>query len=439
MFAGRKEIVEKGEIFKKEHMLSSSINTADKNENFGFFCLHFSVSEGSKSLSLKVLNKKRKACSVGVRTVEMPNGAKAGKDFGEIDVVLSFNKGQEFNFVEVPIYDDDDWEPDQDFMVELYDIDTSSLLKGMDVRTRVTIIDDDKPGFLSFKEKRGNLRTVGADGECKVVVLRTNGSDGKISVKYKTFEISEAAQHMAVAGKDFVPVEGTLEFEHNEVEKEIIVPIIVRKEGEENQERDEIFGVKLYDPQPSIVKISKKDTVIVEIVTDAQKKKQADSLQQLLDRINREERITWKQQFINACMLHPTKNEDGAIEDISGTDAVLHFLSIGWKFLFALCPPPHYAGGWACFIVAISFIGLVTFVVGEIAAVMGCVMGVKPSVTAITFVAIGTSLPDTFASMTAARESRYADSAVGNITGSNSVNVFLGLGLPWVIAVIYSQ
>merc|ERR1719281_1055940 len=30
-----------------------------------------------------------------------------------------------------------------------------------------------------------------------------------------------------------------------------------------------------------------------------------------------------------------------------------------------------------------------------------------------------------------------ADAAVGNVTGSNSVNVFLGLGLPWCIASIY--
>lgn len=51
--------------------------------------------------------------------------------------------------------------------------------------------------------------------------------------------------------------------------------------------------------------------------------------------------------------------------------------------------------------------------------------------------ALGTSLPDTFASMSAARSSEYADAAIGNITGSNSVNVFLGLGLPWVIAAIY--
>lgn len=46
-------------------------------------------------------------------------------------------------------------------------------------------------------------------------------------------------------------------------------------------------------------------------------------------------------------------------------------------------------------------------------------------------------MPDTFASMTAARQSDNADAAVGNITGSNAVNVFLGCGLPWAICSIY--
>lgn len=135
--------------------------------------------------------------------------------------------------------------------------------------------------------------------------------------------------------------------------------------------------------------------------------------------------------------MHPTKNDDGEIEDISALDAVLHFFSIGWKVIFAIVPPPHMCGGWLCFVFALSMIGGVTAIVGEIANLMGCVVGLKPGVTAITFVAIGTSLPDTFASKKAAEDDRYADSAVGNITGSNSVNVFLGLGLPWVIASIY--
>ena len=86
---------------------------------------------------------------------------------------------------------------------------------------------------------------------------------------------------------------------------------------------------------------------------------------------------------------------------------------------------------------ALCMIGVVTYVVGEFANLFGCVLGIPPAVTAITFVALGTSLPDTFASMVAARQEKYADSAVGNVTGSNSVNVFLGLGLPWVIAVIW--
>lgn len=67
----------------------------------------------------------------------------------------------------------------------------------------------------------------------------------------------------------------------------------------------------------------------------------------------------------------------------------------------------------------------------------GCFLGVDNGIVAITFVALGTSLPDTFASMSAAVHDSNADASIGNITGSNSVNVFLGLGLPWTMAVIY--
>merc|ERR1712113_1030597 len=52
-------------------------------------------------------------------------------------------------------------------------------------------------------------------------------------------------------------------------------------------------------------------------------------------------------------------------------------------------------------------------------------------------VAIGTSLPDTFASMTSAVQDETADNSIGNVTGSNSVNVFLGLGLPWGVGALY--
>ena len=159
----------------------------------------------------------------------------------------------------------------------------------------------------------------------------------------------------------------------------------------------------------------------------------------LIAKLDAEEEQTWASQFITATMLHPTKDENGDFQDIEPFDAVFHFLTIGWQVFFALIPPAHYYGGIPCFFISLAFIGLVTFVVGEYANLFGCVLGIKPSITAITFVALGTSLPDTFASMQAAQEDKYADAAIGNVTGSNSVNVFLGLGLPWVVATIYES
>jgi hypothetical protein len=50
---------------------------------------------------------------------------------------------------------------------------------------------------------------------------------------------------------------------------------------------------------------------------------------------------------------------------------------------------------------------------------------------------LGTSLPDTFASKTAAIHDEYADNSIGNVTGSNSVNVFLGLGISWSVGAFY--
>merc|ERR1712224_27913 len=118
-------------------------------------------------------------------------------------------------------------------------------------------------------------------------------------------------------------------------------------------------------------------------------------------------------------------------------DWVMHVITIFWKLLFACIPPTDFAGGWLCFFVSLCGIAGVTVMIGDLAGLLGCSLGMDDSITAITFVALGTSLPDTFASKAAAVGDPYADASIGNVTGSNSVNVFLGLGLPWVIGSIY--
>lgn len=81
----------------------------------------------------------------------------------------------------IAIIDDDEWEPDEDFYVELYDATNTDGLRlpGEDTRTRVTILDDDKPGMIVFKEKK-LVRHPSNESECVVEVSRVQGSDGKI-------------------------------------------------------------------------------------------------------------------------------------------------------------------------------------------------------------------------------------------------------------------
>ncbi|KAK5898657.1 hypothetical protein CesoFtcFv8_008213 [Champsocephalus esox] len=149
---------------------------------------------------------------------------------------------------------------------------------------------------------------------------------------------------------------------------------------------------------------------------------------------------SWREQFVDAITVNSgDDDEDGCGEEKlpSCFDYVMHFLTVFWKILFALVPPTDYLNGWACFVVSISGIGLLTAVIGDLASHFGCTVGLKDSVTAVVFVALGTSVPDTFASKVSAIQDQYADASIGNVTGSNAVNVFLGIGVAWSIAAIY--
>ena len=64
--------------------------------------------------------------------------------------------------------------------------------------------------------------------------------------------------------------EGELVFEHQESSKEIVVKIIQDVDMKDGDKRDEVFGVKIFNPKPDVVKISKKNSILVEIVTDAE-------------------------------------------------------------------------------------------------------------------------------------------------------------------------
>ncbi|CAF1399080.1 unnamed protein product [Rotaria sordida] len=225
-------------------------------------------------------------------------------------------------------------------------------------------------------------------------------------------------------------VESELVFEHGEISKIIAIPFIKNREAE----KDESFAVELYNPTGG-VQIGKHPKTVVTIINDKDYKTMANKMAPLvqgdIDKLS-VTKTTWGQQFREAMNVN-----GGDIETAKLSHYIGHSLSFFWKVLFAFVPPTSIAGGWFTFFISLFFIVILTTIVGDVAAILGCLVGLKDSITAISLVALGTSFPDTFGSMIAAKKSKTADDAIGSIVASNSFSVFLGLGIPWLIAAVY--
>jgi len=145
---------------------------------------------------------------------------------------------------------------------------------------------------------------------------------------------------------------------------------------------------------------------------------------------------TWAEQFVDALQIVAEDAEDEPPAPAI-MDYVWFVLLLPWKLLLAFIPPARFLDGWLCFGFSLVAIGAITAVIGDMAGLLGCVAGLPDEITAVTLVALGTSLPDTMASKLAAQQEPHADASIGNVTGSNSVNVFLGLGLPWLMGACF--
>jgi hypothetical protein len=125
----------------------------DENPEFGFKCLHYSVTESAGQVEITVKRKRLDAGDcVGVRTQDLT--AKSPKDYTGINMTLQFKPREDTAKLQIPIVDDEAWNPDLEFEVILYDITslgkTQDRLAGGDTRCVVTILDEDFPGTIEF-------------------------------------------------------------------------------------------------------------------------------------------------------------------------------------------------------------------------------------------------------------------------------------------------
>jgi len=400
-----------------------------------FNAMKCAVLENAGSVSITVVRRgiTNTSASVGFRTRE--GTAKAESDYTHMEGRLQFAEGQKKAVITVNIVDDLAYEEDEEFFVDLFDAKVEdpfgTAVVGINSTVTVVIIDDDLPGVLSFPEEQVHVPESLMDN-VTFVVQRKHGSTGKVTCMYHTEDAT------AIAGVDYEPLQGKLEFDSGETQEMIKGVIKVRGRYESSESfrliLTECTGGAKFDPDTDGGPDSCILTVIIESEPIA--KQRVDRLMSTFQTNWKKAKIghsNWREQFTEAIYVNGG-DEDGTA---SIQDWAMHAITLPWKLLFALCPPTDFCGGWLCFCASLLMIGLVTAIIGDMASLLGCVAGVPDEVTAITFVALGTSLPDTFASKTAATQDPYADASVGNVTGSNSVNVFLGLGLPWMIGAAY--
>ncbi|XP_069494973.1 sodium/calcium exchanger 3 isoform X2 [Ambystoma mexicanum] len=401
--------------------------------------------------------------------------ANAGADYEFTEGMVVFKSGETQKEFSVGVIDDDIFEEDEHFFVRLNNVRVAETYDGLDHNNlhhakailvspcvaTVTILDDDHAGIFTFE--CDVIHASESIGVMEVKVLRTSGARGTVIVPFRTVEGTAKG-----GGEDFEDTYGELEFKNDETVKTIRVKII----DEEEYERQENFFIALGEPKwmkrgISALLLTQEVSERKLSMEEEEAKRIAEMGKPILgehpkleviieesyefkstvDKLIKKTNLalvvgthSWRDQFLEAITVSAgdeDEDESGEERLPSCFDYVMHFLTVFWKVLFACVPPTEYWNGWACFVVSIMIIGILTAIIGDLASHFGCTIGLKDSVTAVVFVAFGTSVPDTFASKVAATQDVYADASIGNVTGSNAVNVFLGIGLAWSVAAIY--
>ncbi|XP_061821907.1 sodium/calcium exchanger 1b isoform X3 [Nerophis lumbriciformis] len=388
-----------------------------------------------------------KTLSVEYRTED--GTANAGSDYEFTEGVVVFKPGETLKEIRVGIIDDDIFEEDENFLIHLSNVkmltsegeepaedesanhvDAAACL-GLPSTATVTIFDDDHAGIFTFEEPVFHVSE--SVGTMEVKVLRTSGARGVVMLPYKTVEGTARG-----GGEDFEDVHGVLEFQNDEIFKIIKVKVI----DDEEYEKNKTFYVEIGEPrlvesddpkgreeeekqkQEEVEKEEEEtltgkdeeerriaemgrpmlgDHVKLEVIIE-ESYEFKNTVDKLIKKTNLALLVgtnSWRDQFIEAITVSAGEDDDddecGEEKLPSCFDYVMHFLTVFWKVLFAFVPPTDYWNGWACFVVSICMIGLLTAIIGDLACHFGCTVGLKDSVTAVVFVALGTSVPGFYA------------------------------------------
>ena len=128
--------------------------------------------------------------SIFCRLETIDGSAVEEEDYKPLNETLTFEPNERTKEIGLEIVDDNQWEPDEEFFVKLTLIpqESENVRLGRMSIMEITVLNDDEPGTITF-EKRGYLVKESCR-EAEIAVLRQNGADGEISIKWRTIDKS---------------------------------------------------------------------------------------------------------------------------------------------------------------------------------------------------------------------------------------------------------
>jgi len=478
---------EKAALSEEEAALAATLEKKDDGvTRIMFDPPHYTVMESVGTFEVTVVREGgdlNQTVQVDYKTED--GSASSEGDYIEAIGTLTFGPGETQKMVTLEVLDDDVFEEDEHFYIRISNLRRkdgkpfkeievegedgrrsmqASCQMGTPHMATIMILDDDHSGIFGFEDSEAEI--VESVGTYELEVKRISGARGKVAIPYNTEDGT------AKEGTHYEAQEGELMYENEETTKTISIAIT----DEESYEKNLIMYVEIGEPRHIAegkegegVDYSELDAKNPEELTEEEKiallgrpclgantriqirikesKEFKNSVDKMMQKANNSMMVgssSWLDQFSEAFTVQADDDdeegedgEEGEEKMPSCGDYIMHFLTLPWKLIFAIIPPTGIFNGYPTFVISIAAVGICTAVIGDVAGHLGCFINLKDCVNAIAFVALGTSVPDTFASKTAAIEDETADNSVGNVTGSNAVNVFLGIGIAWSMAAIY--
>ncbi|GBP22218.1 hypothetical protein EVAR_10728_1 [Eumeta japonica] len=187
---------------------STSPGTEPAGPRFRFEPAHYTVMENCGEFRVRVVRVGDASGEASVHYATEDGTAEAGSDYVETHGELAFAPGETERWFSVRVIDDDVFEEDEHFYVQL------SAPRGAALATpstaTVVILDDDHAGVFSFAQRDYELTE--SVGTFELRVVRTAGARGRVCLPYATEDGT------AKAGVQYEAAHGNVVFENNETE-----------------------------------------------------------------------------------------------------------------------------------------------------------------------------------------------------------------------------